>query len=320
MKIPITDPIEYLLLRKFGFIPGPNPGPVFLGTNRLLRKANDAKRREYEAYKAELKAKSAEEIRTLYEAELAEHKAKAEREEQALFFNQPSAKADFDYWSKAAHWTLDEAIALSLGKSPEVVNWKKVEHYVNISAFAKQYGRIRDLALRALQWQQVYDPVLPGFFLAWAERTEIPLPQELVAAVKARGVQVADWESLYDHLADKAAKAADDHKEMIQTQRTTIDGLVAQCRALAARLASREAQPVEPTGAKDISTRQRDSLLKLVIGMAIRGYGYDPSQRRSETVSEIAADLDRAGVGLDVDTVRKWIREASELLPTNKAE
>jgi hypothetical protein len=54
--------------------------------------------------------------------------------------------------------------------------------------------------------------------------------------------------------------------------------------------------------------------------MAIGGYRYDPSQRRSEKVSEIAADLDRAGVGLDVDTVRKWIKEASDLLPSKGAE
>jgi hypothetical protein len=323
MKVPITDPIEYLLRRKFGFIPGPGPGPVF-GTDRVLRKGHDAKRREYEDYKADLQAKSAQEIGALYEAELAKHraedKAKVEREEQARFFNQPSAKADFDHWSKAAHWTLDEAVALSFGKSPDVVNWTKVGPYVNVSAFAQQYARIRDLALRACRWEQVYDPVLPGIFLAWAERTEIPVPQELVAAVKARGAQVADWQSLYEQLAKQAAKAADDYEAVTQTQRTTIDELMAQCRALEAQLASREAQPAEPARAKDISTRERESLLKLVIGMAIGAYAYDPSQRRSEKISEIAADLDLAGVGLDVDTVRKWIKEASNLVPTNKAE
>jgi hypothetical protein len=40
----------------------------------------------------------------------------AEREEQALFFNQPQAAADYVHWSKMAHWTLDEAIALSFWK------------------------------------------------------------------------------------------------------------------------------------------------------------------------------------------------------------
>ena len=71
---------------------------------------------------------------------------------------------------------------------------------------------------------------------------------------------------------------------------------------------------------KEIGTRERDTLLKLVIGMAVGGYGYDPSQRRSEQVSEIADDLDRVGVGLDKDTVRKWLKEAAALLPRKEAE
>ena len=39
---------------------------------------------------------------------------------------------------------------------------------------------------------------MPGFFLAWAKRTDIAVPPELTAAVEKRGVQVADWKSNYD--------------------------------------------------------------------------------------------------------------------------
>ena len=67
-------------------------------------------------------------------------------------------------WSKAAHWTLDEAIALSFGKAPAVVSWEKVRGYVSQSHFADQYGKVRDLALRETHRQQLYDPVLPGCF------------------------------------------------------------------------------------------------------------------------------------------------------------
>jgi len=55
--------------------------------------------------------------------------------------------------------------------------------------------------------------------------------------------------------------------------------------------------------------------LKVVIGMAVGGYSYDPKVGRSDRHTEIAGDLERAGVPLDVDTVRKWLREAAELLP-----
>lgn len=322
MEFPITDPIEYLLRRKFGF--GRDHGAVLLSTERFMRKATGAQREAFEKYKAELEAKSPEAIRALYEAELAKHRsevaAKVEREEQARFFNQPRAKADFDHWSKAAHWTLDEAIALSFGKAPEMVNWARVEQYLSVSHFAQQYGRVRDLALRACQWGQLYDPVLPGIFLAWAQRTDIAVPPELIAAVKSRGVQVADWKTLYEKLSEQSAANANDLKAVIQSQQTQIDELRAYSHELEAQATNRAAQPAEPVASKAISTRERESLLKLIIGMAIGGYGYDPSQRRSEKVSEIAADLERAGVGLDVDTVRKWMKEASVLLPPKETE
>lgn len=72
--------------------------------------------------------------------------------------------------------------------------------------------------------------------------------------------------------------------------------------------------------AREISTRQKDSLLKLVVGMAVKGYGYDPRSKRSEQVAEIASDLAIAGVPLDADTVRKWLRAGAELLPPPQDE
>ena len=56
-------------------------------------------------------------------------------------------------------------------------------------------------------------------------------------------------------------------------------------------------------------------MLKLVIGMAVKGYVYDPKAARSDSVAEIVKDLALVGVPLDDDTVRKWLREAAELLP-----
>jgi hypothetical protein len=61
--------------------------------------------------------------------------------------------------------------------------------------------------VRALKWEQVFDPVLPSIFLAWAKRTELSVPSELEAAVKARGIQIADWKSLYDELKATSRQA-----------------------------------------------------------------------------------------------------------------
>src|SRR5690348_15997691 len=157
---PIADPIEYLVGRRFGLLPSNTAYPVRLSVERELRKVSETKRQAAQSYKADLEAKPKEEIHALYEAELAKHRAKelakTEREEKARFFNQPSASADFDHWSKASYWTLDEAVALSFGKAPEIVKWEQIKQYLQVSPFAVQYGRVLDLARRAQQWGQLY--------------------------------------------------------------------------------------------------------------------------------------------------------------------
>jgi hypothetical protein len=146
-----------------------------------------------------------------------------------------------------------------------------------------------------------------GILLAWAQRLEIELPVALVEAVQKRG-PTRDWKSLYDeseaaHLEKEKSWAAVDASK---------DRLIAAKHRIAAVLETRvrelETQRKTPSSEKPLSTRERESLLKLVIGMACGGYGYDSTARRSEQTAAIADDLLRAGVPLDADTVRKWLR------------
>ncbi len=276
---------------------------------------NQAKR-----YEEELLALPSAELTALVEQE--QKKAielaqlRRDREEQERFFNQPYVNADFVHWSKAAHWTLDEAVALSFGKAPENVKWASVKPLVQISAFAAQYARIRDLTLRAKAWKQLYDPVLPTIFLAWAKRTDISYPAELEKQLTARGLQVADWKSLYDELKKKH----DDYTAVAKACVAELNGDVERLTRELTESRERQAElarAMEASAAneKPLGTRERDTLLRLIIGMAVSGYGYNPRAIRSDTVTEIVSDLDKQGLHLDPDTVRKWLRVAAESLP-----
>ena len=69
---------------------------------------------------------------------------------------------------------------------------------------------------------------------------------------------------------------------------------------------------------RTLSVRERASFGKLVIGMAIDGYGFDPRDRRSQVVPEIGKALRRYGMSLEDDTVRKYLYEGVEQhLPAN---
>jgi hypothetical protein len=85
--------------------------------------------------------------------------------------------------------------------------------------------------------------------------------------------------------------------------------------SLQARIRELEAGQADSSAEKPLGAKERESLLKIVIGIAVDSYKYDPKLSRSAVPQEIADDLAKCGVVLDVDTVRKWLREAAELLP-----
>lgn len=68
---------------------------------------------------------------------------------------------------------------------------------------------------------------------------------------------------------------------------------------------------------KEVSTRERDTLLKLIIGLATDGYGYDPNALRSPIPKELEGILDGVGISVSDDTIRKWLKEAAHHLPQN---
>ena len=72
---------------------------------------------------------------------------------------------------------------------------------------------------------------------------------------------------------------------------------------------------LQPKEGKQVSTRERQTLYKMIIGMAKDGYGYDPAASRSPFPKELEGILDRLGISVSDDTLREKLKEASELLP-----
>jgi hypothetical protein len=105
------------------------------------------------------------------------------RSEAAMFFNARKADADPKYWAKSPIWTIEEAVAISFLKSPEVVNSKTMAPYVKTSAFARAYSRRMELATRSVQTGKLSAVVEPEAFLKWADRYEEAIPDVLRAAV-----------------------------------------------------------------------------------------------------------------------------------------
>lgn len=66
--------------------------------------------------------------------------------------------------------------------------------------------------------------------------------------------------------------------------------------------------------AAEFLPRERETLLKLVAAMAVKGYRFDPEAQRNQATADIQNDLDQLGISLDQKTILKWIREACVLI------
>lgn len=325
MILTKSDPISFLVSRKYPNASKPVAIPSIANPYKLSAKNPTAEKlyTAAEKYRAELKAMPKDRLEVLYQEELHKYneelRAAAEAKERALFFNQPRANADFDHWSRAAHWTLEEAVALSFGKEPSIVNSRSIAPYTESSFFARQFTKRLDLARRAVPWEKLFDPVLPGIFIGWTRDNQILFPCDLETLVSARGNMIVSWKSNFEALS---VQYDDLKSQFLDTQ----SRLTKQLEELRQQLEEAQKQRADtektnPTKMNpDIGLREKDSLLKLIIGLAIGGYGFDPKSARNAKLSDMSSDLATAGVPLDDDTIRKWLKVAAELLPPSETE
>ena len=62
-------------------------------------------------------------------------------------------------------------------------------------------------------------------------------------------------------------------------------------------------------------------MLKIIIAMAINGYGYDPLSSKSEIPTELEGDISSLGMSVSDDTIRKYLKEAvAKVLPENHTQ
>ena len=335
------DPIDFLVHARF--VSSEIDLRDFKRRMTALAEKSDA----VKAYRKELEALPSEEIDRLVSeqrvrlAKIA--KQKAEEEERARPYNQPAADADFSHWTKMSYWTLDECVALSLGKNPKMVSWPVIQSFERVSPFASEYASRREIVLRAEKMGQLWQSTIPAVFLAWAERMRFPIPAELVETIKELGIQIRDWKTAHDEqklLAESAQHKLEEeldahiatmakHSKYVDEMGKRQGQIIQDCKSLnaakdelieklKARINQLETAPAQ--NVKQLGTRERESMVKLVIGMAIGGYAYDPNASRNSSTGEIASDLLQIGLSLDEDTIRKYLAEGRQLLPRDETE
>lgn len=235
------------------------------------------------------------------------------------FFGRDPA-ADFGRWSAVPHWKVDEGIALSFGYDPRVVDVSSLRIYEE-HPFAVEYDRRADLAARAVVARQLSRLSSPNRFLNWAQGVGIDFPPTLVQMVKTAATA---------RCAKSTSSSPSGQKKQIKTLSRLALGMASK------RYGFDLAKPREETYEKivadllkarltaDIEKVKRclrpaddlydnpsevlETLGKVVVGLAICHYGYDPKASRSDATSKIARAVEDA---VTVDTILHHLRQAA---------
>ena len=314
-----NDKIDFIIAHRFGnavkavkrlgplLTPGrpgekpPDISAALAAEKKLAALTDDELEAEYRAVRKAIARAQEEHLKR--EAE------RRERDEAKLPFN---FQGDFAYWAKCPYWSIEEAVALVLGRDPKYANWKSAQPYLQISTGARLYIRTLELANRSVAWKQLTNPTALGAFIVWAKRYEIHVPAGLETEVGKYGHFIGDWKTLYDMKAAELDAAHEREKQLadlIAKTKAQTDALMIQTKETMARLSQKPPTP------KEADPREITSLRKLCIGMAIRGYRFDPNESRNSAVTEIVGDLELLGIRVSPDTVRKHLAEGAELLP-----
>lgn len=241
-----------------------------------------------------------------------------------LFDENPGA--DFTFWDRIAYWTVDEATALSFGFDPNLANWGELlscDH-----PFTKLYENRRALALRAMEMGQLPQLAAPMDYISWTKKVGIEFNPDLEKKVRARYEVKVTQRAVNEHPGPKVLKSL---LKIALGMVIMIDGFnpKAPDRSIYQDIADDlqivgfqvEAESVGRvlTGAADGSNELSDpddyeTLTKMAVGIAMRHYGYDPTEVRSKATQKITDDLLIKNITVDADTVRLRLKEAAALL------
>jgi hypothetical protein len=245
-------------------------------------------------------------------------------------------------WARFDYWQLWEAMLLVAGLCPQY--FEQLERYnrrmrgqiseeeafaaISLSPIeeAAHYYSPSLSSDKLCEWFELYDvlsrsesfrdsKVNPSDFVAWAKLKRLPVPEILEAALNDINGPLPVWgyeERYYPDDADRPQIALDGPKWIKHPPAHFLDPMDSQIQRHAANDSTAKITD-------ELLPKERDSLLKLVIGMAVEQYGYDPKAARNDATANIETDLRNLGIPLDRNTILKWVRAGAELLPDQSA-
>jgi len=214
--------------------------------------------------------------------------------------------ADFIAWRRP-FWTVHESTSLLLGKDPDLIDPEALKADEERSVFAWFYAYLRTLIGRAQNAKEIPNPIRPRILLEWADANNIRYPEDLGEVAADSSSETEDYRWLYNSTLEQN----DILKEEIKSLRSDLGRLKRQQEVLP----STETQP-----RKSDWTRERNTLLTMILAMAVKRFGYRPGKPYQTAPRSIEDATAEVGCAVTAQTILVKLREAEKLVHEREPE
>lgn len=235
------------------------------------------------------------------------------------FYEQPHAKAEFQYWVTQPDWGLEDIVALSLSKDPRIVCSDKFVHGTRGTEFSTAYFTRLETVERHHSAGELDTRTRPSKVIEWAEEYDFSLPQELIELV--RNLEERRMEK---HKIFAAAPAAPmPPASTDEPAESPVNGQEAGSpKRDASKLANDDQLAISKRSKKDVDrrllTRERETLQALLAAIAIAKYQYNSDDAKSKVPQLVVKLLKNHGLTISAQTIRNHLKDGAELLPKRR--
>lgn len=222
---------------------------------------------------------------------------------------------DFGHYDLVDIFTLREAACLVAGVEPRTLrSGDRWPPSVQTVRDAMELGHIEAVqwlreSVHALKPGDLCEVVPPWDMADWPAGIRPMLPSTGARAAFTYACSARDYALLIDF----------DHREPMLRRADVVTWLQVKQYRHSRYFLTHPVSRLDGLLDKPLGTRERETLYRIIIGMAVEGYRYDPTASRGEAISEIVDDLQKAGVAVSDQAVRDHIKRAAQLLPKKPA-
>lgn len=269
----------------------------------------------------ENKEKIAELLKKISESEIEALRKNQFQLIENKLFHHDKMKADYSLWNKKPSWTVEECLALTFRKNPRIINYYYATKWRNHSTgLHLEYTTLPFVD----KYDELFDSIKRSIELGILKTISIDNSKNLQSKKIAKDdyIKWANkyWEKLPSEILDDIG-IEDDYKLI----KIKLDEIGNKNVLLTEELKQKEDQ-IKELEKENLNIISKRSLLKMIYGMAISKYGWNPDVSKSPTTSKITKDVnhvwerDDKKNAISDDCVREWLKAAKELMKSQKIE